>query len=290
MPTPLRKDIQNPPTLRKTKNEVDCDVRIRQDSVLPNHVSVHVDKSGRVFASSTDVENPASLNSQPLSKDVYIRNNDVLTIGDKSFRFEYLRTVLSPISTNMPNRVTPQGKKRASKSPNPAKQTPIAKSPAHITPFRDGRESRVSLTRTPISSFKVNLPENSAPSPTTPKAQKSPAKIRTPQTEPVKSRKRYASDPSRRRSEQVDPARNTTPQAAAVSQNSSLCPATPQQTGNTSQHRTPQSAPPKSVRSVKTSGVCAVCVCMCVLVLNSICPWFYRTFQKAELGSIPANC
>jgi hypothetical protein len=152
-----------------------------------------VDKSGRVFASSTDVENPASLNSQPLSKDVYIRNNDVLTIGDKSFRFEYLRTVLSPISTNMPNRVTPQGKKRASKSPNPAKQTPIAKSPAHITPFRDGRESRVSLTRTPISSFKVNLPENSAPSPTTPKAQKSPAKIRTPQTEPVKSRKRYAS-------------------------------------------------------------------------------------------------
>ena len=29
---------------------MDCDVRIRQDSVLPNHVSVHVDKSGRVSA------------------------------------------------------------------------------------------------------------------------------------------------------------------------------------------------------------------------------------------------
>ncbi|XP_077114507.1 proliferation marker protein Ki-67 isoform X2 [Ranitomeya variabilis] len=68
--------------------KAECDIRIQLPHVSKEHCKVEVRDNGEVFVINLSSVNPTQLNGTTVKKPVCLKHGDVLTIIDRSFRFE----------------------------------------------------------------------------------------------------------------------------------------------------------------------------------------------------------
>ncbi|XP_048361751.1 proliferation marker protein Ki-67 isoform X1 [Sphaerodactylus townsendi] len=69
------------------KNE--CDIRIQLPQVSKEHCKIEVNENKEAILTNLSTVNPTQLNGCNFQQPVYLKHGDVLTIIDRSFRFEY---------------------------------------------------------------------------------------------------------------------------------------------------------------------------------------------------------
>ncbi|KAM9324838.1 proliferation marker protein Ki-67 [Gastrophryne carolinensis] len=70
----------------------DCDIRIQLPHVSKEHCKVEVKENAEVFVTNLSTVNPTQLNGNAIKQPVCLKHGDVLTIIDRSFRFEKPRS------------------------------------------------------------------------------------------------------------------------------------------------------------------------------------------------------
>ncbi|XP_073402449.1 proliferation marker protein Ki-67 isoform X2 [Dendrobates tinctorius] len=68
--------------------KAECDIRIQLPHVSKEHCKVEVRDNGEVFVTNLSSVNPTQLNGTTVIKPICLKHGDVLTIIDRSFRFE----------------------------------------------------------------------------------------------------------------------------------------------------------------------------------------------------------
>ncbi|XP_044155925.1 serine/arginine repetitive matrix protein 2-like isoform X7 [Bufo gargarizans] len=68
--------------------KTECDIRIQLPHVSKEHCKVEVKDSGEVFVTNLSSVNPTRLNGNVVKRPVHLKHGDVITIIDRSFRFE----------------------------------------------------------------------------------------------------------------------------------------------------------------------------------------------------------
>ncbi|XP_018413316.1 PREDICTED: antigen KI-67 [Nanorana parkeri] len=66
----------------------ECDIRIQLPHVSKEHCKVEVKENGEVLVTNLSSVNPAQLNGNALKQTVRLKHGDIITIIDRSFRFE----------------------------------------------------------------------------------------------------------------------------------------------------------------------------------------------------------
>ncbi|KAM8924611.1 proliferation marker protein Ki-67 [Pelodytes ibericus] len=75
--------------------KAECDIRIQLPHVSKEHCKVEVKQNKEVIATNLSTVNPAQLNGKAIQQPVRLKHGDVLTIIDRSFRFE--ETGIKPV-------------------------------------------------------------------------------------------------------------------------------------------------------------------------------------------------
>ncbi|KYO43915.1 antigen KI-67 isoform D [Alligator mississippiensis] len=83
--------------------KTECDIRIQLPQVSKEHCKIEVNENKEAILTNLSNVNPTQLNSSSFQQPVHLKHGDILTIVDRSFRFEY------------PPQSTPR--KRCSRSP-----------------------------------------------------------------------------------------------------------------------------------------------------------------------------
>uniref|UniRef100_A0A7M4EQT6 Marker of proliferation Ki-67 n=1 Tax=Crocodylus porosus TaxID=8502 RepID=A0A7M4EQT6_CROPO len=83
--------------------KTECDIRIQLPQVSKEHCKIEVNENKEAILTNLSNVNPTQLNSSSFQQPVHLKHGDILTIVDRSFRFEY------------PAQSTPR--KRCSRSP-----------------------------------------------------------------------------------------------------------------------------------------------------------------------------
>ncbi|CAH2322320.1 proliferation marker Ki-67 [Pelobates cultripes] len=68
--------------------KAECDIRIQLPHVSKEHCRVEIKENKEVFATNLSIVNPTQLNGRAIQQPVRLKHGDVLTIIDRSFRFE----------------------------------------------------------------------------------------------------------------------------------------------------------------------------------------------------------
>lgn len=69
--------------------KVDCDIRIQLPQVSKEHCRIDLNENKEVILTNLSSANPTSVNGQALQQSERLKHGDVITIIDRSFRFEY---------------------------------------------------------------------------------------------------------------------------------------------------------------------------------------------------------
>ncbi|XP_063290627.1 proliferation marker protein Ki-67 isoform X2 [Pelobates fuscus] len=68
--------------------KAECDIRIQLPHVSKEHCRVEIKENKEVFVTNLSIVNPTQLNGRAIQQPVRLKHGDVLTIIDRSFRFE----------------------------------------------------------------------------------------------------------------------------------------------------------------------------------------------------------
>ncbi|KAM4636959.1 proliferation marker protein Ki-67 [Discoglossus pictus] len=68
--------------------KTECDIRIQLPQVSKEHCKVEVKQNKEVIVTNLSTVNPTQLNGHPVQQPVHLKHGDVITIIDRSFRFE----------------------------------------------------------------------------------------------------------------------------------------------------------------------------------------------------------
>ncbi|NXF40612.1 KI67 protein, partial [Nyctibius bracteatus] len=69
--------------------KTECDIRIQLPQVSKEHCKIEVNENKEVILTNLSAVNPTQLNGRCFQQPVPLEHGDVLTIIDRSFRFEY---------------------------------------------------------------------------------------------------------------------------------------------------------------------------------------------------------
>ncbi|NXX60415.1 KI67 protein, partial [Scopus umbretta] len=67
----------------------ECDIRIQLPQVSKEHCKIEINKNKEAILTNLSTVNPTQLNGSCFQQPVLLKHGDVLTIIDRSFRFEY---------------------------------------------------------------------------------------------------------------------------------------------------------------------------------------------------------
>ncbi|NXQ86576.1 KI67 protein, partial [Nyctibius grandis] len=67
----------------------ECDIRIQLPQVSKEHCQINVNENKEAILTNISTVNPVQLNGRCFQQPVTLKHGDVLTIIDRSFRFEY---------------------------------------------------------------------------------------------------------------------------------------------------------------------------------------------------------
>ncbi|KFV20246.1 Antigen KI-67, partial [Tauraco erythrolophus] len=67
----------------------ECDIRIQLPQVSKEHCKIEVNENKEAILTNLSTVNPTQLNGDCFQQPVPLKHGDVLTIIDRSFRFEY---------------------------------------------------------------------------------------------------------------------------------------------------------------------------------------------------------
>ncbi|NXN97698.1 KI67 protein, partial [Rhinopomastus cyanomelas] len=70
----------------------ECDIRIQLPQVSKEHCKIEVNENKQAILTNLSEVNPTQLNRSCFQQPVLLKHGDVLTIIDRSFRFEYPQT------------------------------------------------------------------------------------------------------------------------------------------------------------------------------------------------------
>ncbi len=82
-------------------SDTDCDIRIQLPYVSQRHTRVSVDDKGRVWVENLSDTNTTSVNDVNITQRTLLKNGDVFTISDRSFRWEYADPAISLVSATL---------------------------------------------------------------------------------------------------------------------------------------------------------------------------------------------
>ncbi|PKU27783.1 hypothetical protein llap_21913 [Limosa lapponica baueri] len=72
-----------------THRRTECDIRIQLPQVSKEHCKIEVNENKEAILTNLSTVNPTQLNGSCFQQPVPLKHGDVLTIIDRSFRFEY---------------------------------------------------------------------------------------------------------------------------------------------------------------------------------------------------------
>lgn len=97
--------------------KLNCDIRIQLPQVSKEHCRIELNENKELILTNLSSVNPTRINGEALEQSELLKNGDLITIIDRSFRFEY-----PPPKTPKKKRLSTTGK---DKTPQQEKSTPV---------------------------------------------------------------------------------------------------------------------------------------------------------------------
>ncbi|XDV44918.1 hypothetical protein PO909_013131 [Leuciscus waleckii] len=69
--------------------KLDCDIRIQLPQVSDEHCKIELNENNELILTNLSSVNPTCINGQVLNQSEWLKHGDLITIIDRSFRFEY---------------------------------------------------------------------------------------------------------------------------------------------------------------------------------------------------------
>ncbi|XP_042161283.1 proliferation marker protein Ki-67 isoform X2 [Oncorhynchus tshawytscha] len=105
----------------------DCDICVKLPEVSKEHCRIELNENNEVILTNLSSTNPTRVNGEVLQQSEHLKHGDLITIIDRSFRFEYPQAP-TPKRTRSSKQNTPRGPKALQKV-----SLGVVKTPKHVT-------------------------------------------------------------------------------------------------------------------------------------------------------------